>query len=392
MSRRENLSIGVITNTGESLTGITVLRRDATGMVTESTGTSLPTGAGYAVSGDFRNTTTGVVYRNEGSITSASFVSPGVAASAIAPVKMATRTLVALTDGAATPTIAQLMASSQFTITPTTARTFTLPTAALTVAGLTGSVVGTWFDFDIVNTAAFAVTVTINTGWTLTGNMVVNKGAASFRAIMTNVTGAAEAVTLYRMNSGATIADMALASGKIYVGQSTGLAAEVTPSSDITIDTAGAVTIASAVVTRAKMSVPAGSVTANLITATIATTGTTSGYTIVAEAGSLASVDFSGVDVLAAHDSNYITFSITNLGQTGVGSTAMLAATDANTTKATGGTALAANSKRSLAVHGTGGNLVVDKGDRLIVSAAATGTLANTVTFPAYALRFSGTT
>lgn len=41
---------------------------------------------------------------------------------------------------------------------------------------------------------------------------------------------------------------------------------------------------------------------------------------------------------------------------------------------------------------GTAANLDVVQGDRLRIRAAATGTLANTVTFPAYMLRFSGTT
>lgn len=126
-----------------------------------------------------------------------------------------------------------------------------------------------------------------------------------------------------------------------------------------------------------------------LSTATIATTGNTDGYIIVPNQGNLVSVDFSGVDALAASDTNYITWSITNLGQTGSGSTAMLAATDANTTKATGGSAVSANTKRSLTVHGTAANLVVAAGDRLRIRAAVTGTLANTITFPAYIIRFN---
>jgi hypothetical protein len=66
-----------------------------------------------------------------------------------------------------------------------------------------------------------------------------------------------------------------------------------------------------------------------------------------------------------------------------------LAATDANTTKATGGTALAANTARSLTLNGTAANLVVASGDRLRIRAAASGTLANTVTFPTYRLNFT---
>ena len=124
----------------------------------------------------------------------------------------------------------------------------------------------------------------------------------------------------------------------------------------------GSSDITNASVTRADLSAPAGRKSAHVASATIATTGNADAYVIVPETGTLDSVDFSGVDALAAHDSNYITFSITNLGQAGAGSTAMLAATDPNTTKATGGVALAANTKRSLTLHGTGANLAVVAG------------------------------
>ena len=123
--------------------------------------------------------------------------------------------------------------------------------------------------------------------------------------------------------------------------------------------------------------------------ATITTTGNSDVFVIVPAAGVLTAAQFSGVDALAANDTNYITFTITNLGLAGAGSTAMLAATDANTTKATGGTALAANTLRSLSLNGTAANLVVAAGDRLRIRAAATGTLANTVTFPVYRLAFT---
>jgi hypothetical protein len=125
--------------------------------------------------------------------------------------------------------------------------------------------------------------------------------------------------------------------------------------------------------------------------ATIATAtgGTNDVFLIVASAGVLTAALFSGVDALAANDTNYITFSITNLGQAGAGSAAMLAATDANTTKATGGTAITANAKRTLTLNGTAANLVVADGDRLRIRATVSGTLANTVTFPVYNLEFS---
>jgi hypothetical protein len=125
--------------------------------------------------------------------------------------------------------------------------------------------------------------------------------------------------------------------------------------------------------------------------ATIATTtgGTNDVFMIAPAAGVLSSALFSGVDVLAANDTNYITFGITNLGQAGAGTAAMLAATDANTTKATGGTALAANTVRSLTLNGTAANLVVAAGDRIRIRATVSGTLANTVTFPVYRLTFT---
>lgn len=122
--------------------------------------------------------------------------------------------------------------------------------------------------------------------------------------------------------------------------------------------------------------------------ATIATTGNTDEYIICPISGNLITVDFSGVSALAASDTNYITFTITNLGQAGAGSAAMLAATDANTTKATGGTALSANTKRQLTLSATPNSTQVVEGDRLLIRAAVTGTLAGTVTFPTYMLRF----
>lgn len=122
--------------------------------------------------------------------------------------------------------------------------------------------------------------------------------------------------------------------------------------------------------------------------ATIATTGNTDCYVISPISGVLESIDFSGVDALAASDTNYITFTITNLGQAGAGTTAMLGAIDNNTTKATGGVALSANTKRSLIISTAINAMSVVEGDRLRIRAAVTNTLANTVTFPVYALRF----
>lgn len=116
--------------------------------------------------------------------------------------------------------------------------------------------------------------------------------------------------------------------------------------------------------------------------------GNNDDYIIAPISGRLVSVDFSALAALAANDTNYITWTITNLGQAGAGTTAMLAATNANTTKATGGTAIVADTKRTLTPNATGLNARVVEGDRLLIRAAVTGTLANTVTFPTYLLRF----
>jgi hypothetical protein len=122
---------------------------------------------------------------------------------------------------------------------------------------------------------------------------------------------------------------------------------------------------------------------------TVATTGNTDAYVVAAYAGTLVSLDCSGVDALTANDTNYITATLTNLGQAGSGSNPMLAATAPNTTQATGGTAFAANTKRAFTVNGTGSNLIVAAGDRLRLRFAATGTLANTITFTMCTARFT---
>jgi hypothetical protein len=122
---------------------------------------------------------------------------------------------------------------------------------------------------------------------------------------------------------------------------------------------------------------------------TIATTGNSDTFIVVPVSGVLSSVIFSATSALAASDTNFITFSMTNFGQAGSGSTALLAATDANTTKSTGGTALSADTRRNLTLSATAANLVVARGDRIRIRAAATGTLANTVTFPVYACSFA---
>ena len=156
--------------------------------------------------------------------------------------------------------------------------------------------------------------------------------------------------------------------------------------------TISAAQLTDADITRTDLSSAAGSKVVQKEGGTIATTSTTDEYVTAPETGTLVSAEVAPLVALTANDTNYITWSITNLGQAGAGSTAMLAVSDANTTKATGGTGLAISTKRSLTVHGTAANVAVTQGDLLRIRATATGTLANTVTRPVYTLRFSGTT
>lgn len=122
------------------------------------------------------------------------------------------------------------------------------------------------------------------------------------------------------------------------------------------------------------------SVTETISVPTIATSGSTDAFFTCKYAGELLSAYFIGTDALAQHASNYLTFSLTNLGQAGAGSGAMLAATDANTTKTTTGAAVAAHTQRALTLSDTTTDLRVAKNDRLRFRATASGTPANTVT------------
>lgn len=122
---------------------------------------------------------------------------------------------------------------------------------------------------------------------------------------------------------------------------------------------------------------------------TIATTGTQESTFITKFAGTLASVLFTAKDALAASDTNFITLQLTNKGQAGAGSVAMLVAGVPNTTQVTGGTALAAYGKRTLALNATPANLVVAAGDIISLTSVVTGTLANAVTAPSFLLTFT---
>jgi hypothetical protein len=120
--------------------------------------------------------------------------------------------------------------------------------------------------------------------------------------------------------------------------------------------------------------------------ASIATTSTTDTYLQAPKSGRVIGIKFSSLAALATSDTNYITWTVVNLGQAGAGSTALLSTADTNTTKATGGTAITASSSRSLVLSSTATNLDVVEGDVLRIRATATGTLAGAVTVPSYSV------
>jgi len=96
-------------------------------------------------------------------------------------------------------------------------------------------------------------------------------------------------------------------------------------------------------------------------------------------------INFSGLEALATSDTNYITFTFTNLGQNGTGTAAILGT---ETTKTTGGTAIAANTKKTFTLASNLDNLLIKTGDRVKIRAAVTGTLPNVVQYPVYLIAF----
>ena len=89
---------------------------------------------------------------------------------------------------------------------------WTLPTAALAVAGVPGVAVGDCIDFTVLNDATSAadekITISMGSGGTAKGLMVVDSqlvagirgsGSGTFRLRFTNVTSGAEAYTCYRL-------------------------------------------------------------------------------------------------------------------------------------------------------------------------------------------------
>jgi len=113
--------------------------------------------------------------------------------------------------GAQTITIAELLTGILHD-DPEGNATWTLPTAALAVAGITGLEVGDCIDFIVINDASTTVderiTLAMGTGGTAVGLMVVDSnlvagirghGSGAFRLRFTGVASGSEAYTCYRI-------------------------------------------------------------------------------------------------------------------------------------------------------------------------------------------------
>ena len=115
---------------------------------------------------------------------------------------------------------------------------------------------------------------------------------------------------------------------------------------------------------------------------TLPTSGSISAEFVVGKSGRVDAVYFRSRTALTQHATHYWTFSITNLGQAGAGTTAILGAVDGNTTKTTTGQAVVANGRFVAVLNATLANLNVTEGDTLqITVTCSTGSIANTGTF-----------
>ncbi len=113
---------------------------------------------------------------------------------------------------------------------------------------------------------------------------------------------------------------------------------------------------------------------------TIGTTGAVEVLLLVPQAGTVNGVNFVFKDALAQHASNYVALTVVNKGQAGSGTTAVLAASDLNTTKTSTGLAIGAYTARGTVLSAVGGALTVAQYDVLAVTITSNGTLANTLT------------
>jgi hypothetical protein len=119
---------------------------------------------------------------------------------------------------------------------------------------------------------------------------------------------------------------------------------------------------------------------------TVATTSNTDVVIVAPYSGTLASVQANTGTTLATNDTNYVTFTVTNVTNSNA---AMVAATNAETTKVTGGSAWTASTVRTIALSGTAANLIVAQGDVIRVRYGVTGTLGGALSNASILLRFT---
>jgi hypothetical protein len=130
---------------------------------------------------------------NNGAVTSATFNTAGVATSTNW-YNTATQTA----TNTATLTAAQI--TSPFLLgTPTATASYTLPLASAVETALGTPPNETGWEFVVFTTAAFAITLLTNTGWTLVGSMATGATANSFARFRIRKTGAA-AYSIYRIS------------------------------------------------------------------------------------------------------------------------------------------------------------------------------------------------
>jgi len=140
-------------------------------------------------------TTDSVVVKtgNNGAVTAATFNTAGVATS-VNWYNTATQTA----TNTATLTAAQI--TSPFLLgTPTATASYTLPLASAVETALGTPPNETGWEFIVFTTAAFAITLLTNTGWTLVGSMATGATANSFARFRARKTGAG-AYSLYRIS------------------------------------------------------------------------------------------------------------------------------------------------------------------------------------------------
>lgn len=149
-----------------------------------------------------------------------------------------------------------------------------------------------------------------------------------------------------------------------------GITATANAKALLSVQGAGVVTtaaLAAAAVTGAKLSTAAATKSIEIYLGDISATANFS-VLLPAVAGTITAIALATKTAVAADDTDYWTFAAVNKGAAGTGTTALLAATDANTTKSTGGSAMTAYVARALTLHGTGANLVTAASDVLEVT------------------------